>query len=177
MLVAFAGLPGTGKSTLARRLAADLGGVVLDKDAVRAALFPPPALDYSREQDDLAVRAIYRAAALILARDPSRAIVLDGRTYSQAYQVRHLLRFARVARREVKLIECICSDEVARGRLERDAAAGTHPAGNRTFDLYRAVKSRAAPLTVPRLVLDTGVHSPEECVRRAVEWIRGLPGR
>ena len=67
MLVVMAGLPGTGKSALARRLAADLGGVVLGKDEVRAALFPPPLLDYSPEQDDLAVGAIYTAAAHVLA--------------------------------------------------------------------------------------------------------------
>jgi predicted kinase len=42
-----AGLPGTGKSTLARVLANDLGGVVLDKDVIRAALFPAALIEYS----------------------------------------------------------------------------------------------------------------------------------
>ncbi len=36
MLIALAGLPATGKSTLAARLANELGGVVLSKDTVRA---------------------------------------------------------------------------------------------------------------------------------------------
>ena len=70
MLIVMAGLPGTGKSTLAGRLAAELGGVVLNKDAVRALLFPPPVLDYSREQDDLVMQAIYAAAANILRGHP-----------------------------------------------------------------------------------------------------------
>ena len=61
-----AGLQGTGKSTLAARLAAALGGVVLSKDTVRAALFPPPALDYSAAQDDASMAAVYSAAWLIL---------------------------------------------------------------------------------------------------------------
>jgi len=38
-----AGLPGTGKSALSRALAAELGGTVIDKDHIRAALFDPPA--------------------------------------------------------------------------------------------------------------------------------------
>jgi adenylylsulfate kinase len=52
MLIAMAGLPGSGKSTLAARLEERLGAVVLDKDRVRAALFPPRVLDYSAAQDD-----------------------------------------------------------------------------------------------------------------------------
>ena len=41
MIVIMAGLPGTGKSTLAQALAQRLPGAVLDKDAIRAALFEP----------------------------------------------------------------------------------------------------------------------------------------
>ena len=59
MLIALAGLPGTGKSTLAVRLAADLGAAVLSKDAARAALFPPPVLDYSAGQDDVCMTAVF----------------------------------------------------------------------------------------------------------------------
>lgn len=174
MLIALAGLPGTGKSTLARRLAAELGGVVLSKDNVRTTLFPPPVLDYSREQDDLAMGAIYAAAVHILATDPGRPVILDGRTYSKRYQVDALLGAAEAAGQSARVIECVCSDEVARERLERDAEAGTHPAGNRTFELYREVKARTEPLAVPRLVLDTGAVPLDECVRRAVEWV-GAP--
>jgi hypothetical protein len=44
------------------RLAEELGAVVLNKDTVRAALFPPPVLDYSAGQDDISTQAIYYAA-------------------------------------------------------------------------------------------------------------------
>ena len=45
-------LPGMGKSTLARALAHRLPGAVLDKDAIRAALFQPAHTEYSLAQDD-----------------------------------------------------------------------------------------------------------------------------
>src|SRR5947209_4224497 len=93
MLIAMAGLPGTGKSALAARLAARLGGVVLSKDVVRAAMFPPPALDYSREQDDLTLAAIYAAARRILGTS-RHAVIIDGRTFSRAYQLRDLFAAA-----------------------------------------------------------------------------------
>ena len=91
MLIAMAGLPGTGKSTLAARLAEALGGVVLDKDRVRAALFPPPALDYSAAQDGIAVAAIYRAAAHLHTTAPGLAVILDGQTFPRAAHLDDLL--------------------------------------------------------------------------------------
>src|SRR5688500_3820286 len=120
MLIAMAGLPGTGKSTLAARLAGELGGAVLGKDAVRAALFPPPLLDYSAGQNDLCMDAIYRAAALALKADPRRVVVLDGRTFLRAYQLRDLLALAAAVGQKPRVIECVCADAVARARLERD---------------------------------------------------------
>ncbi len=63
--VLFAGLPGTGKSTLAKALAERLGAAILDKDRVRGALFPGLLTDYSAEQDQLCMRAMLEAAAYL----------------------------------------------------------------------------------------------------------------
>jgi predicted kinase len=171
VLIAMAGLPGTGKSTLAARLAAALGGVVLSKDVVRSALFPPPALDYSREQDNLTLAAIYAAARRILITS-GLPVIVDGRTFSRAYQVRDLFDAAEKIGTSPRIIECVCCDDLIRGRLERDFAAGTHPAGNRTFAMYQEVKARAEPITVPRLVLDTGAKSLDDCVTEALAYLR-----
>src|SRR5437764_7699619 len=137
MLVAMAGLPGTGKSTLAARLAAELGGVVLGKDPVRAALFPPPVLDYSTEQDDLTMAAVYRAAAYIRRAFPERPVILDGRTFLRAYQVLDLLALGESLGEAPRVIECVCADDVVKKRLERDLAEGVHPDRNRTVEVYR----------------------------------------
>jgi predicted kinase len=180
MLVVMAGLPATGKSTLAARLAAELGGIVLNKDTVRAALFPPPVLDYSAAQDDITMSAIYAAAVCILRGPPGRTVILDGRTFLRAYQVQDLLAHAAQIPEVPAVIECVCSDEVARQRLEADQARGDHPAGNRTFALYLTRKAGAEPLALPRLVLDTGAVSIDESVRRALaylEKVRNRPAR
>jgi predicted kinase len=168
VLIAMAGLPGTGKSGLAGRLAAKLRGIVLNKDEVRAAMFP--AIDYSREQDDAVVAAIYARAHRILC-TTGEPVIIDGRTFSRAYQVRDLFRAAETIGTEPRIIECLASDGVVRERLERDQACGEHPAKNRTFQMYLEVKTRAEPLTVPRLTLDTGRLSFEECVDRSLEYL------
>jgi adenylylsulfate kinase len=167
VLIAMAGLPGTGKSTLAAHLAERLGAVVLDKDRVRAALFPPAVLDYSDVQDEITMAAIYKAATAILRADPRRAVILDGRTFLRAGQLRPLLELGE----RLFLIECLCDDAVACERLEKDLAEGRHPAGNRTFELYQSLKASAEPIPIPHLVLDTGKTPLEECVRRCLEYV------
>lgn len=172
MLIAMAGLPGTGKSTLAERLADRLDGVVLNKDVVRAALFPPRVLDYSRTQDDLSMEAMYAAAEYLLSRPAALPVLIDGRTFYRSSAVTRLRACADAAVATLIIIECVCDDLVVRSRLERDLANGTHPAGNRTYDLYLVRKREAEPLTLPRLTLDTGALSLDECEARSMRYLQ-----
>jgi predicted kinase len=174
VLIAMAGLPGSGKSTLAARLAQELGGVVLSKDQVRAALFPAPVLDYSTAEDEISMDAIFTAAAHIRKTLPQHAVIIDGRTFLRSYQVHDLFALAASLEERPSIIECVCADEIARQRLEQDLSAGTHPARNRTYALYLAVKEKAEPIQVPHLVLDTGEMSVEECVQRGLGYLRGI---
>lgn len=166
-----AGLPGTGKSALAARLAAQIGGVVLSKDVVRAALFPAPVLDYSAGQDEIAMSAVYNAAVNLLARNSARPVFLDGRTFSKPGQLDDPIALAEELGVTLRVIECVCSDDVACARIAADHSAGTHLAGNRTPELYTRAKALRVPLEVPRLALDTGALQIEECVARAIEYL------
>jgi adenylylsulfate kinase len=172
MLIAMAGLPATGKSAIAAWLAKELGGIILSKDAVRAALFPAPALDYSREQDDLCMTAICSAAAHILKASSRQVVILDGRTFLRSYQLRDLLALADATHENARIIECVCDDELARERLETALARGKHPARNRTFALYLDLKAAAEPIRIPHLLLDTGKVPLTECVARCLAFLK-----
>jgi adenylylsulfate kinase len=172
MLIAMAGLPATGKSCLAARLAQELGAVVLNKDYVRSVLFPPAVLDYSDRQDHISIQAIFEAAGYILTAWPHQSVILDGRTFLRAGQIQEFLLLANSLGLCPHIIECTCADEVAKTRLETDLQRGEHPARNRTFALYCALKAQVEPMRMPHLVLDTGQTSLEECVARCREYLR-----
>jgi len=160
MLVAMAGLPGTGKSTLARALVACLAqrgtpAMILDKDRVRVALFSADDIAYTREQDDLCVDIVLQVAGYLLSVDATRVVILDGRTYSRTYQVRRVTEAAEAMKAEPAFIKCTCSAATALRRIARDQADGGHPAGNRDRDLYCRVAALAQPLAVPHLTVDT----------------------
>lgn len=157
-LLALAGLPGTGKSRLARALAARLGWPVLDKDELRARLFGA-GVDHTTAQDDRAMAALYDAAAARLAAG-ARGVIVDGRTFTRRAAVEALVAAAARAGARLAVVECRCAPELARERLARDAAAGAHPAANRGPALHDRLAAQADPLAlpahVPHLVVDTG---------------------
>ena len=153
MLILMAGLPGTGKTTLARQLAPALHAAILSKDTVRHALFAPDLVEYSTDQDDFVIDLLLLTAEYIWERDPTKAIILDGRTFSRAAQRQHVIDFADVHRQPCRIIECICDDDIALSRLAQPDP--DHPAGNRTPQLYDEVKRRWEPITQPKIVIDT----------------------
>ena len=93
MIVIIAGLPGTGKSTLARALAQRLPGAVLDKDSIRASLFQPPYVEYSRLQDDFCQEIMLQTAAYLLSKHAELNVLLDGRHVLAAIPARSCDRF------------------------------------------------------------------------------------
>jgi predicted kinase len=147
-----AGLPGTGKTTLSRALVAELGGTVIDKDQIRAALFPAPDIEYSTEQDDFCMAIMLKVAGYSLRKDPRRSIFLDGRTFSRKYQLKRATGYADAIGQQWRILECVCSENTARERLQSDSA---HLAANRDFNLYRAVQGRFEEITLPKTVIDT----------------------
>lgn len=155
MLVLMAGLPGTGKTTIARELARQLSGTVLNKDEIRRVLFEARDLEYSARQDDFVMEVMLQTAGYLLVQDSSRVIFLDGRPFSRHEQIERVKIFAESIQQPCRILECVCSEASARERLEAQAASAEHPAANRNFDLYLAVKARFEPIQPPKTIIDT----------------------
>lgn len=154
-MVLMAGLPGTGKTTLARELARRMAGRVLSKDNFRHAIFVPEEIEYSAQQDDFVLLLMLETAGYLLLRDPTRMIFLDGRPFSRRYQIENALATADSLHQPWRIIECVCSQESVWRRLAADVQAGSHPAGNRDFELYLEVKARFEVILEPKTVIDT----------------------
>ncbi len=151
--VIFAGLPGTGKSTLARALAERLGAAILDKDRVRGALFPDALTDYSPKQDQLCMRAMLEAAVYLTQRRRVQYIFFDGRTFSTRGQIEEVLQAAKRAGARWRILHVTCADTVAEERLARNDPG--HPAKNRDPALYRRIKQHFEPILQPKFEVDT----------------------
>jgi predicted kinase len=122
------GLPGAGKTTLSRALAAELGWLVLSKDAVKEQLFD--LLGWS----DRAWSTRVGAASMeviwdVLAAMPGDAIVESAFAPSARRWVVDGL--ARAGKRQVLEVLCECPPELARRRFtERIERGERHPGHN-----------------------------------------------
>lgn len=155
MLILMVGLPGTGKSTLARALVERFGGLVIDKDIIRPALFGPSEIDYTVEQDDFCQRIMLETAAYLLNRKPNLRVFLDGRPFSREYQREAVRKHASQIGTKLAVIECQVSEQTALARIRRDLETGSHLAVNRTVDLYYVKRQdfEREPLREARLTI------------------------
>jgi len=167
--VIMAGLPGTGKSALAEALAKRLKGIVLSKDTVRAALFPPGAITYSSGQNDFCMSLILMAAQRIAADDSVPFLFLDGRTFSRTHHVQQVVHSAHMVGAGLSILHLHCPEGLALERIRKDR--DKHAAKNRDPLLYFLVKSYFEPITLPKLEVDTS-RPLEECVEECVEYLR-----
>ncbi len=168
--ILLAGLPATGKSTLARALSVQLERcVVLDKDRVRAALFPGRMTDYTASQDALCMRAMIEAATYMTVHDLADYIFFDGRTFSKSTQIDEVISAADAAGAAWRILHLTCSDEAAEARLR--APDPDHPAANRDASLYYKVKANFEPILRKKLDLDT-TDGMERALPEALTYLR-----
>lgn len=167
MIVLMAGLPGTGKSTLAQELAERTQGRILSKDEFRHTIFAPEEIEYSSRQDDFCSQLMLETAGYLLSENPARLIFLDGRPFSRRYQIVNVITAATSLAQPWRILECVCPEETVRERLGSDEARAEHPAGNRDFQLYLEVKARFETIVHPKTVIATD-QPIERCVEAAL---------
>ncbi len=160
-LIVFAGLPGTGKTTLARAVARELRATYLDKDTIKDAAM---ALARARKIEGGAefAGALSYELLIPLAKDNltlGLPVVVDSPAGYRVFQDQ-VDELARQVRVEIRLVECITTDEAQwQQRIERRGE--TLPEHRtRDWEALQQARARFERLTGPRLVVDTAELLP-----------------
>lgn len=156
VLVVFAGLPGTGKTSLARTVARELRAAYFDKDTIKDCVMALAREAKLEQGYDLAGPLSYELLG-VLARDNltlGLPVVLDSPAGYRVFREK-IEQVARAAGARLKLIECICTDErLLRERVEQ-RGQDLPPYRSQDWETYQHSRAQFERITGQRLVVDT----------------------
>jgi predicted kinase len=143
LLLLFSGLPGTGKTTLARAYAARYPVLHLNSDIVRAEL--DLRGHYSPEDKAKVYAALLERAGTALR--SGRDVLIDSTFYTRAIR-QPFIDLAAENGADLRWIELRASEETIRERVSRP-----RPDSEADYEVYLKIRDASEPLETPHLVL------------------------
>ena len=150
LIVVICGLPGVGKSTLAKDLAPLLNAVILSSDKIRKELFPNPI--YSKRE----VKIIYDVMILLAKYLYGAGIncIIDA-TFNKEKSRTQLKNKLMLPEEELFMVECICPEDTIVSRLK----TRKNDYSDADLRIYKRMKKTYEPILEDHLVIDTSQSS------------------
>jgi predicted kinase len=168
VLIMISGLPGTGKSCLARKLAEREPFVILEADFVRKTLCPQPT--YTAWESHWVHCTIHALIRKFLAR--GLRVIYDATNLIE-YQREMVYHIADKAGTKLVIVVTVGSDEVVQERLRR-RHEGQREAGDisdATWQIYQRMARQQQPIRRNYLVVDTG-QDLDQAIRKILRVAR-----
>lgn len=162
MIVLIGGLPGSGKSYLASRLAERVGFDYLSSDKVRRTI---EASDKYNVTDKLVVyRHLVELAELFLKQ--AQSVIVDA-TFSHVIMRDAFYRLASKYSVACKFILVYADEKIIKQRLSKP-----RPDSDADFKVFELLKSQYEPVTTEHLLLQSGDSNFAAMYRKALNYIK-----
>jgi predicted kinase len=167
-LIVVSGLPGTGKTYFAHKLAERIPAVILSSDPLRKTLFPSP--EYTPEESRRLFRAVHGVIRQLLKRKIT--VIMDATTLKEELR-ESLYNIAGRAGARFILIRVKAPAAVVRQRMA-DRTYNEPGCSDADWNVYRQLKTRVEPMSRRHYVVDTSADIGP-ALDRIVNRVAGKP--
>ena len=168
-LILMVGAPGTGKSVLARAIAADVGAEIIQTDAVRKKVFASPR--YTSKEDGTVYGICHRRVSSSLGK--GRRVVFDATNLREASRA-VLYRIAEQRNALLVVVVAYAPEHVIRARLDgRQRRSDPDELSDADWKVYLHLRREAEPVRRPHLVVNT-CTSPRPAMQAVRRLVRAM---
>ncbi|MEO8413210.1 MAG: AAA family ATPase [Ginsengibacter sp.] len=161
MVIIVFGLPGSGKSYFAGRLAKMISAGYLSSDRIRKEMYK------KRTYSDAEKEAVYKEMLTKMKKavHENRHVVLDG-TFHKS-ETRKVFIEAMKNKSGVEFIEVETGENIARERLKKSRTYS-----EADFEIYKIIRDHFDPLTEPHLLLQSTNNNIENMLQQATFYLK-----
>ncbi len=156
MIVIVLGLPGSGKSYFAERLAKQLDAEYVNSDRLRRDLLPKPS--YSDQEKAMIYARMLEIMTEVLRQ--KKNLVLDA-TFHKKQSREPFLKKGKAS-----IVEVWADEEIIRQRLQK-----SRPFSEADFEVHKLIKQEWEPLEAPHLVLESTDENIEVMLQEALKYL------
>lgn len=165
MLILICGLPATGKSTVARRLAKLTRAELLRTDAIRKRIILKPS--YSKKEKNTVYRTVFLLADYLIKNGVD--VIIDGTFYTESLR-REAQEIAKRRGARFFLVETSCPEKLVLERLKRRKRS-LRSLSDADLEVYYKIKKIFEPITEEHITVETA-WDIKKAVNEAYEQIR-----
>ena len=161
-VVVVCGLPGVGKTTIAKDLAPLINAVVLSSDKIRKELIPNPT--YKRQERKL----IYNVLLIIAKYLHKSGIncILDA-TFNTENSRKEMMKKIGLSQEQVCIVECICPDDIVISRLKHRK----NDYSDADVSIYKKMKRIYEPIKQKHIIINTHQQAPKTNAKEVASQI------
>lgn len=160
MIIIVFGLPGSGKSFFASRLAEKLEATYINTDRLRKKLVT--ASEYDENEKEYIYEQMLERGETLSGED----LVLDGTFYREDIRKRFRQRLGKYG--QVHFVEIQADEDIIKDRLNQ-----SRPYSDADFGIYQKIKEEWAPPAFDHLILQSTDDNIDEMLSEAIKYLKG----